>query len=147
MCFYGILRRSKCIYEVIDTICSSQCYVSRNSCKCKYCNLNSPCERGTTFILFLSHSSILTFSLSLSFTLLFTLSYTLTLPFLQSHTLSLFYTPALPPLQSHSSSLTVSLSLCKPTHPECMSLELCQQSLNYVNFYQQKRPRLRVVFY
>jgi hypothetical protein len=31
----SILWRSKCIYEVIDTHCSSQFYVGGNSCKCK----------------------------------------------------------------------------------------------------------------
>jgi hypothetical protein len=35
----SILRRSKCIYEVIDRHCSSQCYVGGNSCKCKYCDI------------------------------------------------------------------------------------------------------------
>jgi hypothetical protein len=36
----SILWRSKCIYEVIDMYCSSQCYVGGNNCKCKYTDMN-----------------------------------------------------------------------------------------------------------
>jgi hypothetical protein len=35
----SILWHSKCIYEVIDMHCSSQCYVGGDSCKCKYCDI------------------------------------------------------------------------------------------------------------
>jgi hypothetical protein len=35
---------TKCIYEVIDTHCSSQCYVGGNSCKYRYLDMKQICQ-------------------------------------------------------------------------------------------------------